>query len=142
MFCRVIKLNVYTQRSDGRETNEFSNGLEIFMYQTGNTLITQETGKMFCPCRKWKNTKITYGEIVLNHLVNIIFTPNYYIWFKHGKIDVGNEDINSITNFRDVGNCEEPNHLHNENSYNQKEQMVDHDRFYDMVINALLETKQ
>lgn len=39
--------------------NEFLNGAEIFMYQTENIPLTQETCKMFCLCRKCKNTKFS-----------------------------------------------------------------------------------
>lgn len=59
---------------DGIVSNEFFNGLEIFMYKTGSTPITHETSKMPCYCWKCKNTKFISSEIVRNHLVDINFT--------------------------------------------------------------------
>ena len=56
--------------SDGRVTNAFLSGLETFMHQPGCTPITQESGKMFCPCRKCKNSKFARSETVWKHLVN------------------------------------------------------------------------
>ena len=69
------------------------------------------------------------------HLVNRIFTPHYYIWFQHGEgYNHGNESSSSNSNFQD----EPVNHLHNENSYHQEEQMVDYDRVHDMVVDLFV----
>ena len=127
--------------SDGRVTNAFLSGLETFMHQAGCTPITQESGKMFCPCRKCKNSKFARSETVWKHLVNRGFTPQYYIWYQHGEGYGGNEASSSNNNFEDGHHSEEPNHLHNEYNYHQdQEQMVDHDRVQDMISDAFLET--
>ena len=99
--------------SDGRVTNAFLSGLETFMHQAGCTPITQESGKMFCPCRKCKNSKFARSETVWKHLVNRGFTPQYYIWYQHGEGYRGNEASSSNNNFEDAHHNEEPNHLHN-----------------------------
>ena len=52
----------------------------------------------------------------------------------------GNEASSSNSNFQNAGNNEEPNHLHNEYSYHQKDQMVDHDRVHDMITDPFSET--
>ena len=49
--------------------------------------------------------------------INIWFTPHYYIWYQHEEGYGGNEDSINNNNFEDVGNNEEPNHLHNEYDY-------------------------
>ena len=108
--------------STGRVTDAFLSGLETFMYQVGCTPITQESGKMLYPCQKCKNSKFGHSETVWKHLVNRGFTPQYYIWYQHGESYGGNEASCSNNNFEDVGNNEEPNHLHNEYSYHQEEQ--------------------
>ena len=100
--------------SDGRVTNAFLSGLETFMHQAGCTPITQESGKMLCPCRKCKNSKFARSETVWKHLVNRGFTPQYYIWYQHGEGYGGNEASSSNNNFEDGHHSEEPNHLHNE----------------------------
>ena len=127
--------------SDGRVTNAFLNGLETFMHQAGCTPITQESGKMFCPCSKCKNSKFARSETVWNHLENIGFTPQYYIWYQHGEGYGGNEASSSNANFEDAHHNEELNHVHNEHNYHQEEQMVDHDRVQDMISDAFLETR-
>ena len=117
--------------SAGRVTETFLRGLETFMQQAGSTPLTQESGKMFCPCRKCKNSKFALSETVWKHLVNRGFTPHYYIWYQHGEGYGGNEASSSNNHFEDPGNNEEPN---------QNEQMVDHDRIQDMITDAFLET--
>ncbi|WZZ77300.1 hypothetical protein YC2023_097872 [Brassica napus] len=123
-----------------RVTNAFLSGLETFMHQAGCTPITQESGKMFCPYRKCKNSKFARSETVWKHLVNIRFTPQYYIWYQHGEGYGGNEASSSNNNFEDAHHNEESNHLHNEYNYHQEEQMVDHDRVQDMISDTFLET--
>ena len=56
----------------------------------------------------------------MEHLINIGFTPLYYIWFQHREGYSENEASSSNSNFQDAGNNEEPNHLHNEYSYHQR----------------------
>ena len=126
------------KNSAGVVTDEFLNGAEIFMYQAGNTPLTQETGKMFCPCRKCQNTKFVRSETVWKHIVNRGFTPHYYIWFHHGEGDSRNE-ASSSTHFEVGGNREEPSHLHPESSY-LEDHVVDHDRMHDMITDAFRET--
>ena len=75
--------------SAGRVTTDFLNGAEIFMYQAGKTSLTQETGKMFCPCRKCKTIKFAQSETVWKNIVNRGFTPHYYIWFTMERMIVG-----------------------------------------------------
>ena len=127
---------MYTHRdaATGRVTKQFLDGLETFIHQADSTPLTQESGKMFCPCRKCNNSKLAYREIVWKHLLNRGFTPNYYIWFHHGEV-YGNEvGSSSNSNFQD----ELVDHVHNENIYRQEEQMVDYDRVHDMVTDALV----
>src|SRR5690606_40223164 len=118
--------------SRGRVTNEFLNGAEIFMYQTGQTFLTQETGKMFCPCCKYNNIKFAASETVWKHIVNRGFTPHYYIWFNHGEGDYRNE-ASSSNHVKNVRSRDEP-HLPSESNL-QGDHMVDHDRMHDMVTN-------
>ena len=75
------------------------------MYQAGNTPLTLDTGKMFCPCRKCKNSSSRFArsENVWKHLLNRGFTPNYYIWFHHGEGYGGNEASSSNSNVEAVG---------------------------------------
>ena len=61
--------------------------------------------------------------------------PHYYIWFQHGECyNYGNEANSSNRNFQD----EPVDHLPNEHSYHQEEQMVDYDRVHDIVANAFV----
>ena len=72
----VIRSWIYAHKdSAGVVTDEFLNGAEIFMYKATKTLLTQETSKMFCPCRKCKNTKFARSETVWKHIVNRGFNP-------------------------------------------------------------------
>ncbi|XP_056841656.1 uncharacterized protein LOC130494856 [Raphanus sativus] len=123
--------------SSGRVTDEFLSGAEIFMYQAGQTPLTNETGKMFCPCRKCNNTKFAASDTVWKHIVNIGFTPHYYIWCNHGEGDSRNE-ASSSNQVENVRNRVEP-HLPSE-SVIQEDHMVDHDRMHDMVTDAFRET--
>ncbi|XP_056847467.1 uncharacterized protein LOC130498122 [Raphanus sativus] len=123
--------------SSGRVTDEFLSGAEIFMYQAGQTPLTKETGKMFCPCRKCNNTKFAASDTVWKHIVNRGFTPHYYIWFNHGEGDSRNE-ASSSNQVENVRNRVEP-HLPSE-SVIQEDHMVDHDRMHDMVTDAFRET--
>lgn len=41
-----------------------------FMFHVDRTPIMYESGKMFCPCRKCKNTKNACSKTVRNQLVN------------------------------------------------------------------------
>ena len=56
--------------SAGRVTDAFLSGLETYMYQAGYTPISHESGKMFCICRKCKNSKFACTETVWKHSVN------------------------------------------------------------------------
>lgn len=58
---------------DGIVSNEFFNGLEIFMYKIGSISIIYEISKMLCYCWKCKNIKFIFSEIVRNYLVDINF---------------------------------------------------------------------
>ena len=123
--------------ANGRVTKEYLAGLETFMHQADSTPLAQESGKMFCPCRKCNNSKLANRENVWKHLINRGFTSNYYIWFQHGEgfnYDQ-NEASSSNSNFQE----KEPvdHHLHNEHSYHQEE-MVDYDRVHDMVADAFV----
>ena len=121
--------------ANGRETKEYLEGLETFMHQADSTPLTQESGKMFCPCRKCNNSKLATRRNVWKHLINKGFMPHYYIWFQHGECyNYGNEVSSSNSNFQD----EPVDHLHNEHSYHQEEQMVDCDRVHDMVADAFV----
>ena len=97
--------------STGRVISKFLNGAETFMYQARKTSLTLETCKMFCLCRKCKNTKFTQSETVRRHIVNRGFTPHYNIWFHHGEGDSRNEASRS-NQFENVCNRDEPSHLH------------------------------
>ena len=123
---------MYTHiNANGRVTKEFFDGLETCMHQADSTPFAQENGKMFCPRLKCNNSKLAPRENAWKHLI----TPHYYIWFQHGKdYNCGNEDSSSKSNFQD----EPVDHLHNENSYHHKEQMVDYDRVHDMVADAFV----
>ena len=125
--------------SSGRVTEEFLNGAEMFMYHAGQTSLTLETGKMFCPCRKCNNTKFAASETVWKHIVNRGFTLHYYIWFNHGEGDNRNE-ASSSNQVENVRNREEP-HLPSESCNLQEDHMVDHDRMHDMVTDAFRETR-
>src|SRR5690606_40946629 len=93
-----------------REWRENLEGLETFMHQAYSTPLAQECGKMFCPCWKCNNSKLTTRENVWKHLVNRGFTPQYYIWFQHGECyNYVNEASSSNSNFQD----EPVDHLHN-----------------------------
>ena len=123
--------------ANGRVTKEYLAGLETFMHQADSTPLAQESGKMFYPCRKCNNSKLTKRENVWKHLINRGFKPNYYILFQHGEgfnYDQ-NEASSSNSNFQE----KEPvdHHLHNEHSYHQEE-MVDYDRVHDMVADAFV----
>ena len=140
--------NIYKVRSwmyahkdyAGVVRNEYLNGTEIFNYQAGNTPLTHETGKILCLCRKCKNTKFARSETVWKHIVNIGFTPHYYILFHHGEGESRNE-ASSSTHYEDGGNREEPSdHLHLESSHPPEDHIVDHDRMHDMVTDAFRET--
>lgn len=129
------------KNSAGEVTDEFLNGAEMFMYQAGKTPLTQETGKMFCPWRKCKNTKFACSETVWKHLVNRWFTPYYYIWFNHREGVSRNDEASSSTRFEDGGNKEEPSHLNLNNSYPPEDNVVlGHDRMHKMVPDAFRET--
>ena len=65
--------------ANGRVTKEYLEGLETFMHQAESTPLAQESGKMFCLCRKCNNSKLTNRENFWKHLINRGFTPNYYI---------------------------------------------------------------
>ena len=137
--CNIYKLRnwMYSHKySAGRVTDAFLSGLEIFTYHADCTQIMQENGKMFCPCRKCKNSKNLRSETVWKHLVNREFTPQYYIWYQHGEGYGANETSSSNNNFEDACNNEELNHLHNEYSYHQEEPMVDYDRVHYMITDA------
>ena len=92
---------MYTHRyANSRVTKEYLEGLETFVHQADFTPLAQESGKMFCPCRKCNNSKLTTRENVWNHLINRGFAPHYYIWFKHGEVyNYGNEASSSNSNF-------------------------------------------
>jgi len=118
-----------------RVTKEYLAGLETFMHQGDSTPFAQESGKVFCHCRKCNNSKLANRENVWKNLINRGFTANYYILLQHGEsynYDQ-NEPSSSNSNFQ-----EEPvdHHLHNEHSYHHEEQMVDYDRVHDMVADA------
>ena len=120
---------------NGRVTKEFLEGLETFMYQADSTPLALESGKMLCPCRKCNNSKLALRENVWKHLINRGFTPHYYIWFQHGEgYNCENEASSSNSNFQG----EPVDHVHNENSYQQEEPMVDYDRVHDMVTDAFI----
>ena len=68
---------MYTHRdANGRVTKEYLEGLETFMHQADSTLLAQESGKMFCPCRKCNNSKLATHENVWKQLINRGFTPH------------------------------------------------------------------
>lgn len=102
--CNLRRWMYIHKDSEGNITKEFINGLEIFMYQAGNTQLTLKTDKMLCPCWKRKNTTFALNDIVWNHLLNKRFTPNpYYIWFQHGEAYGENETNSSNSNFEAMG---------------------------------------
>ena len=78
-ICELRSWMYAHKDSSGRVTEEFLKGAEMFMYHVGQTSLTLETGKMFCPCRKCNNTKFVASETVWKHIVNRGFTPHYYI---------------------------------------------------------------
>ncbi|KAL1205530.1 hypothetical protein V5N11_026714 [Cardamine amara subsp. amara] len=127
--------------SDGNVTQDFINGLEIFMYQAGQTPLTIETGKMFCPCRKCKNTRFVHSETVWRHLLNRGFTGHYYIWFQHGEGSYGHqhEESSSNNNYEAVASGE-PSNLHGRDHYHADQGGLEHDRIHDMVTDAFHET--
>ncbi|KAL1204279.1 hypothetical protein V5N11_002255 [Cardamine amara subsp. amara] len=126
---------------DGNVTQDFINGLEIFMYQAGQTPLTIETGKMFCPCRKCKNTRFVHSETVWRHLLNRGFTGHYYIWFQHGEGSYGHqhEESSSNNNYEAVASGE-PSNLHGRDHYHADQGGLEHYRIHDMVTDAFYET--
>ncbi|KAL1225345.1 hypothetical protein V5N11_009004 [Cardamine amara subsp. amara] len=128
--------------SDGNVTQEFINGLEIFMYQAGQTPLTIETGKMFCRCQKCKNTRFALSDTVWKHLLNRGFTAHYYIWFQHGEgsyCHQNNKESSSNNNYEAV-DCAEPSNLHCGDHYHPDHGGLEHDRIHDMVTDAFHET--
>lgn len=130
---------MYTHKDeDGTVTQEFKDGLEIFMYQAGNMQLTSESGKMFCPCRKCMNRKFILVDTVWKHLLNRGFTPHYYVWFQHGE-GYGGEGASSSNNYNEnVGMNTSNNQQFDYHDVEHGEQ--DHDRFHDMVSDAFHET--
>jgi hypothetical protein len=111
------------------------------MYQASQTELTLESGKMFCPCRKCKNTKFARTETVWNHLLNRGFTPHYYIWFHHGEGYGGGNDEASSSNYNNVGvNLAESSNLHDVGDKNEVHGVIEHDRMHEMVTSAFQET--
>ncbi|KAL0663679.1 hypothetical protein Bca4012_100516 [Brassica carinata] len=97
------------RNANERVTKEYLEGLETFMHQADFTPHAQESGKMFCPCRKCNNSKLANRE--------------------------NNEASSSNSNFQEEP---VDHHLHNEHSYHQEEQIVDYDRVHDMVADAFV----
>ena len=66
-------------------SEEFCQGLEIFMKFAMNQPLFIETGKLFCPCIKCENGKLSRETTVSSHLYNRGFMLNYWVWISHGE---------------------------------------------------------
>ncbi|XP_073121034.1 uncharacterized protein [Henckelia pumila] len=72
---------------NGLLTNEFVNGVEVFVAFTKSNPTCLSDGTIMCPCNRKKCQTLTYlDEItVKEHFCRYGFVPNYYNWFFHGE---------------------------------------------------------
>ena len=78
-------MNKRINQTTNEVSEEFCQGLEIFMKFAMNQPLFIETGKLFCPCIKSENGKLRRETTVSSHLYNRGFMLNYWVWISHGE---------------------------------------------------------
>ncbi|KAG7536933.1 Transposon En/Spm-like [Arabidopsis suecica] len=74
-----------------RVSDEFFEGVNVFIEFACNQASYQETNTILCPCARCKNGKQRDAKTVIKHLSRVGFKGNYYVWLNHGEqyYDVG-----------------------------------------------------
>ena len=80
---------------NGYLKNEFIADIEEFVQLAESHPTFMDGTKIKCPCnqRKCQNRSFYDRDTVRLHLAKYEFVPNYYIWYKHGKL---NNEISCI----------------------------------------------
>lgn len=66
-------------------SEEFMEGIEMFLAFACNQESYRGTNTMLCPCARCKNRKQRDAKTVSRHLFRVGFTRNYYVWSSHGE---------------------------------------------------------
>ncbi|KAG7548000.1 putative transposase Ptta/En/Spm plant [Arabidopsis suecica] len=77
--------------ANNRVSEEFREGVEIFIRFACNQQSYMEQGNLRCPCSRCRNIKRRDAQTVSKHLYRNGFKGNYYVWTSHGEncYDVG-----------------------------------------------------
>lgn len=69
-----------------RLSDEFLEGVNVFIEFPCNQPSYQETNTILCPCARCKNKKQHDAKTVIEHLFGEGFKGNNYFWLNHGVI--------------------------------------------------------
>ncbi|XP_019100804.1 PREDICTED: uncharacterized protein LOC104789085 [Camelina sativa] len=68
-----------------RVSEEFLEGIDVFLAFACSQASYKESGTILCPCARCKNRKQRDAKTVSSHLFRVGFKGNYYVWSSHGE---------------------------------------------------------
>ena len=106
---------MYRDSPQGLRKMDYCNGVQGFINFATSIPKFFTDGSIKCQCRKCKNKKFLYQDVVTMHLLTKGFMEDYLYWYAHRELFVPNESMVE----RVVGSTSSPRNVHyvvNDNS--------------------------